>query len=151
MVTHSSIIAWRIPQTEEPGRLQCIGPQRVRHNWSDLACTHANGKSPLSVSCVPHSPDEEQALRSLNDGYREHWLIEWSEASLYSFNILLVSVLTMKLQSAGMLWMFTKRSAEKQPISVSSRGSSLMSYTPAYTPHQAWSFEPSLTACSTLT
>ena len=29
MATHSSILAWRIPRTEEPGGLQCIGSQRV--------------------------------------------------------------------------------------------------------------------------
>ena len=32
MVTHSSILAWRIPWTEEPVRLSSIGLQRVRHN-----------------------------------------------------------------------------------------------------------------------
>ena len=32
MVTHSSILAWRIPWTEEPGRLQSMGSQRVGHN-----------------------------------------------------------------------------------------------------------------------
>ena len=32
MVTHSSILAWRIPWTEEPGRLQSTGSQRVGHN-----------------------------------------------------------------------------------------------------------------------
>ena len=32
MVTHSSILAWRIPWTEELGRLQSIGSQRVRHD-----------------------------------------------------------------------------------------------------------------------
>ena len=31
MATHSSILAWRIQWTEEPGRLQSIGLQRVRH------------------------------------------------------------------------------------------------------------------------
>ena len=31
MATHSSILAWRIPWTEEPGRLQSMGSQRVRH------------------------------------------------------------------------------------------------------------------------
>ena len=31
MATHSSILAWRIPWTEEPGGLQSIGSQRVRH------------------------------------------------------------------------------------------------------------------------
>ena len=32
MATHSSILAWRIPWTEEPGRLQSIESQRVRHD-----------------------------------------------------------------------------------------------------------------------
>ena len=32
MATHSSILAWRIPWTEEPGRLQSIGLQTVGHN-----------------------------------------------------------------------------------------------------------------------
>ena len=39
---HSSILAWRIPWTEEPGGLQSIGSQRVRHSRSDLACTQAH-------------------------------------------------------------------------------------------------------------
>ena len=39
---HSSIFAWRIPCTEEPGGLQSIALQRVRHNWSDSACTHTS-------------------------------------------------------------------------------------------------------------
>ena len=34
MVTHSSILAWRIPWTEKPGRLQSMGLQRVRHDWA---------------------------------------------------------------------------------------------------------------------
>ena len=41
MATHSSILAWRIPWTEEPGGLQSVRSQRVGHDWSDLACTHA--------------------------------------------------------------------------------------------------------------
>ena len=32
MATHSSVLAWRIPWTEEPGRLQFMGSQRVRHD-----------------------------------------------------------------------------------------------------------------------
>ena len=40
MATHSSILAWRIPWKEESGGLQSVGSQRVRHKWSDLACTH---------------------------------------------------------------------------------------------------------------
>ena len=32
MATHSSILAWRIPWTEEPGGLQSMGSQKVRHD-----------------------------------------------------------------------------------------------------------------------
>ena len=34
MVTHSNILAWKIPWMEEPGRLQFMGSQKVRHNWA---------------------------------------------------------------------------------------------------------------------
>ena len=34
MATHSSIVAWRIPQTKESARLQSMGSQRVRHDWA---------------------------------------------------------------------------------------------------------------------
>ena len=39
MATYSSILAWRIPWTEEPGGLQSMGLQRVGHDRSDLART----------------------------------------------------------------------------------------------------------------
>ena len=42
MTTHSSILACRIPWTEEPGRLQFIGLQRVVHDWSNLVSTQAH-------------------------------------------------------------------------------------------------------------
>ena len=34
MAPHSSTLAWKIPWTEEPGRLQSMGSRRVRHNWA---------------------------------------------------------------------------------------------------------------------
>ena len=37
---HSSILAWRIPWTEESVGLQSVGSQRVRHDWSNLAHMH---------------------------------------------------------------------------------------------------------------
>ena len=37
LATHTSILAWRIPWTEEPGGLQSIASQRVGQDWSDLA------------------------------------------------------------------------------------------------------------------
>ena len=43
--SHSSIFAWRIPWTEEPGGLHSTGSQRVRCNWSDLTHTHTHSRS----------------------------------------------------------------------------------------------------------
>ena len=40
LATHSSILAWRIPWTEEPGGLQSVGWQRARHNWVTNTHTH---------------------------------------------------------------------------------------------------------------
>ena len=37
--TYSSILAWRIPWTEEPGRLQSMGSQRIGHNWETITFT----------------------------------------------------------------------------------------------------------------
>ena len=42
MTTDSSILAWRIPWTEEPGGPQSTGSQRVGHDWSNLACTNTH-------------------------------------------------------------------------------------------------------------
>ena len=41
MATHSSVLAWRIPGTGEPGGLPSLGLHRVRHDWSDLAAAAA--------------------------------------------------------------------------------------------------------------
>ena len=43
MATQFSILAWRIPWTEEPGGLQSVGSERVRHDWSYLAHMHVCG------------------------------------------------------------------------------------------------------------
>jgi len=42
MATHSSILAWRIPWTEEPGGLQSMGWKRVRHNRATHTHTHTH-------------------------------------------------------------------------------------------------------------
>ena len=40
MVTHSSILAWKIPWTERPGGLQSMGSQRVGHDWASNTHIH---------------------------------------------------------------------------------------------------------------
>ena len=44
MATHSSVLAWRIPGTGEPGGLPSMGSHRVGHDWSDLAAAAATGE-----------------------------------------------------------------------------------------------------------
>ena len=57
MATHSSVLAWRIPGTAEPGGLLSTGLHRVRHDWSDLAaaadwCRSNNNKKNIPLhSC----------------------------------------------------------------------------------------------------
>ena len=66
MAPHSSILAWRIPWTEEPGRLQSMGSLRVGHDWATalslLTFTHWRRKwQPTPVFL----PGESQGRRSL--------------------------------------------------------------------------------------
>ena len=52
MPTHSSVLAWRIPGTGEPGGLPSMGSHRVGHDWSDLAAAAAVGWTPtLTNTC----------------------------------------------------------------------------------------------------
>ena len=44
MATHSSILAWRLPGTEELSGLPSMGSHRVEHDWSDLAAAATQGK-----------------------------------------------------------------------------------------------------------
>ena len=45
MATHSSVLAWRIPGTEDPGGLPSMGSHRVGHNCSDLAAAAVGGSA----------------------------------------------------------------------------------------------------------
>ena len=47
--THSSILAWRIPQTEEPGGLQSMGSQRIGHKSAHGTRTTMNSAVPSKV------------------------------------------------------------------------------------------------------
>ena len=61
MATHSSVLAWRIPGTEEPGGLPSVGLHRVRYNCSNLVEAVATGvsgvlKSPTIIVSLSISP-----------------------------------------------------------------------------------------------
>ena len=59
MATHSSILAWRIPWTEEPGVLQSMGSHRVRHNFHRAAALR---KIRNKQATVLHGYPENQGM-----------------------------------------------------------------------------------------
>ena len=59
IATHSSIIAWKIPWTEEPGRLESMGSQRVRHDWTtSISLSHI-----FLVTGLAFSEESRQAMK----------------------------------------------------------------------------------------
>ena len=50
MATHSSVLAWRIPEMGEPGGLPSMVSHRVRHDWSDLAVAAVHSVAPVYLS-----------------------------------------------------------------------------------------------------
>ena len=58
MTPHSSILAWKIPWTEEPGRLQSMGLLRVGyHLATSLSCVGEGKGNPLQCSCLENPRD----------------------------------------------------------------------------------------------
>ena len=62
MAPHSSTLAWKIPWTEEPGRLQSTGSLRVGHDWATslslfTSCSAEGNGSPLQCSCLENPRD----------------------------------------------------------------------------------------------
>ena len=62
MAPHSSTLAWKIPWTEEPGRLQSMGLLRVGHDWVtslhfSLSCIGEGNGNPLQCSCLENPRD----------------------------------------------------------------------------------------------
>ena len=60
MAPHSSTLAWKIPWTEEPGRLQSMGSLRVGHDWMtslSLSCIGEGNGNPLQCSCLENPRD----------------------------------------------------------------------------------------------
>ena len=98
MATHSSTLAWKIPWTEEPGRVQSMGSLRVRHSWatslSPVTFMHWKRKwQPTSVFL----PGESQgrgawwaAIYGVTQSWtRRKWLSSSSSSSCFLFSLTL--------------------------------------------------------------
>ena len=71
MATHSSVLAWRIPETEEPGRRPSMGSHRVGHDWSNLA-----------AYCLPQLP-----LAPCDYWALEMWVVHSSKCCICKMHI----------------------------------------------------------------
>ena len=94
MATHSSILAWRIPWTEEPGGLQSLGLERFGNDWE----TNGEGNgTPLQYSCLENPMDggagRLQSMGSLRVGHDwatllllftfMHWGRKWQPTPIF--------------------------------------------------------------------
>ena len=70
MATHSSVLAWRIPGTGEPGGLLSMGSHRVRHDWSDLADDSLFFQFLLEIHWILHF----------------EWIVKYTSAFLFIFS-----------------------------------------------------------------
>ena len=80
MATHSSTLAWKIPWTEEPGELQSMGSQRVRHDWATLLTLftflHWRGKWQPTPVFLPTESHGQRSLVSCSPWGRKE--SDWS-------------------------------------------------------------------------
>ena len=87
MTTHSSVLAWRIPGTGEPGGLPSLGLHRVRHYWSDLAtaaaciCIRIVGFPGGSV--VKNVPDNAGDIDSIPGLGKIPWRRKWQPTPVF--------------------------------------------------------------------
>ena len=71
---YHSILAWRIPWTEEPGGLQSMGSQRIGHHW---ACTH------ITTLFISYTPIQDKRFK-INKWYPgAQWLPWWFELNFW--------------------------------------------------------------------
>ena len=76
MATHSSVHAWRIPGTAEPGGLPSMGSHRVRHDWSDAAAAAFPLKSVCSFEKIISLKEERGNILTVqiqNDTESKRW------------------------------------------------------------------------------
>ena len=90
MATHSSILAWRISWTEEPGGLQSTGSQRVGQDWSSLAHIFYHNKKKIPFNIIPillvsykYYDFNIEFRRLLNHGYFNCMIVIWEISRYY--------------------------------------------------------------------
>ena len=83
MATHSSVLSWRIPWTEEPGRLQSMGSLRVGHDWATslslFTFMHWRGKWQPTPVFLPGESHRQRSLVGCHLWSRTESDMNWSD------------------------------------------------------------------------
>ena len=130
MAPHSSTLAWKIPWMEEPGGLQSMGSQRVRHDWVAsvsiawkhasqhpwdspgkntgvgchflLRCVKVKSESEVAQSCLTHSdPMDCSPPGSSVHGIFQARVLEWDAIAFSSTSLIITN---NKWQGCGEIW-----------------------------------------------
>ena len=104
MATHSSVLAWRIPRTEEPGGLPSMGSHRVRHDWSDLAAAAA---AAAAYHCLLVGRSWKPICASFSSS--ENWKV--IATTWIRFLLLLSHLMILKVRGQKKVWLGYRESA----------------------------------------
>ena len=134
MAPHSSTLAWKIPWTEEPGGLQSMGSQRVRHDWAtslsiSLSCIGEGNGTPLQCSCLENPMDGGAWWAAVYGVAQSQTQLTWlSSSSICHSRILNQRAIPARSTSGIAQRLLTKPT-------------NLLSSLPFRGPHTSWAFE----------
>ena len=103
MATHSSTLAWKIPWTDEPGRLQSMGSLGIEHNWATslslflfltslslfLSCIGEGNGNPFWCSCLENPRDGEAWWAAVYGVAQSRTRLKWLSSSSSSSSMVL--------------------------------------------------------------
>ena len=96
MATHSSILAWRIPGTGEPGGLPSMGSHRVGHNWSDLGAAAAAARATNCPAMPKTFPHDKYLYDSKYQWLRNTWGKRLSTQGMEALQLKMAEELQLK-------------------------------------------------------
>ena len=112
MAIHSSILAWKIPWTEEPGRLQSMGSQRVGHDWATNTFALLNEWVELDVSEVSSKSNILRSFKILlnfffvtvGDCKLLPWVLTFRQFAFLGYQFLRRNIIYRTKFIAGRFW-----------------------------------------------
>ena len=109
MAPHSSTLAWKIPWTQEPGRLQSTGLLRVRHAWAtsvslSLSCIGEGNGNPLQCSCLENPRDGGAWWAAVYGVAQSQTRLRWLSSSNWWYVPILISSEFVSRIFCSFLW-----------------------------------------------